>query len=227
MMAGQIGALVSATVVDDRLKFLEVATSKGNAWDALWPRLERKIYGYRRGTSVVLASQIIARGASGRGRELFDGCASPLKSPPSAIFQRIVRRSPSMHDCDDETPWCWTSFESSPNRRRTTSKSGSGRGVAPPSCSATIAYNSADVARYDLTTHLRHARPMLDAKAYLHWYEKYGVDEWHFEEAMETIQSVVESYREVTSLLPVERTPRGEREPPPRKPAGGLFVGGR
>jgi uncharacterized protein YodC (DUF2158 family) len=39
------------------------------------------------------------------------------------------------------------------------------------------------------------ARDMYEARAYVHWYEKYGVEEDDFEAAFESVECTVEAYR--------------------------------
>ena len=36
---------------------------------------------------------------------------------------------------------------------------------------------------------------MFNAKAYLHWYERYGVTADHFQEAFESVQQICDDYR--------------------------------
>jgi hypothetical protein len=76
--------------------------------------------------------------------------------------------------------------------------SGSGSGSAGPAssagCSVTVAANQSSVAAvFDAS--LQRARRMLEAGAYVHWYERYGCERAHFAEAFEVAAQVVDEYR--------------------------------
>ena len=60
----------------------------------------------------------------------------------------------------------------------------------------TVLANSSAVTDYLLTVREK-VLLKLKAKAYLHWYERHGCEIALFEEALESVQTIVEHYRSI------------------------------
>nr|XP_006815929.1 PREDICTED: tubulin delta chain-like [Saccoglossus kowalevskii] len=65
----------------------------------------------------------------------------------------------------------------------------------PGTASMTIAANRSNIIEY--TEHiLERSKEMFDAKAYLHWYWKYGCEQQDFLDAFDTLETVVSNYKD-------------------------------
>lgn len=67
----------------------------------------------------------------------------------------------------------------------------------PLARSITLTVNRNRIVPY-LSHCLKKCQTMIDAKAYLHWYERYGCGMEVFEEAFRSIQTVIDSYNSLT-----------------------------
>lgn len=63
-----------------------------------------------------------------------------------------------------------------------------------PGCSSlTVCANNSTIVEHAQSV-LQRSQDMFQAKAYLHWYQRYGCDETSFSEAFETLESVINDY---------------------------------
>ncbi|XP_072031063.1 tubulin delta chain-like [Amphiura filiformis] len=68
----------------------------------------------------------------------------------------------------------------------------------PGTSSITVCANSSSIVEYTESVFKR-AQDMFQAKAYLHWYQRYGCDETTFLESFETLNGVINEYKEAVS----------------------------
>ncbi|XP_052080636.1 tubulin delta chain-like [Mytilus californianus] len=64
--------------------------------------------------------------------------------------------------------------------------------------SITVASNSESIVEYLKTVYER-SRVKFAAKAYLHWYHKYGVTNEDFEEAFNVVEDIIQNYKSAFS----------------------------
>ncbi|VDI58631.1 Hypothetical predicted protein [Mytilus galloprovincialis] len=70
--------------------------------------------------------------------------------------------------------------------------------IGPKDSSITVASNSESIVEY-LETVYERSRVKFAAKAYLHWYNKYGVTNEDFEEAFDVVEDIIQNYKSAFS----------------------------
>jgi hypothetical protein len=178
---GHLDQLLRDTVPVPEMKLLQAEYAGGyESWSKAWGEIEKvtKSLGEYE-ENVIIGSRLACRGKTFPDNIEISSRLRFRKRPVVLWCSRIAREDNDMSDLK--------------TRRR--------RRAGQSTCNLSFTHNNTRVARENVALHLRRLRALLDAKAYLHWYERYGVGKFQIESAMETMRCVVDEYRRVLSLV--------------------------
>ena len=177
---GHLDLLLRDTVPVSATKLLQTEYAGGHeSWTKAWSEIERvtkSLGDYEENT--ILGSRLACRGKTFPNNIEVSSRLRFRKAPNVVWCARKAREDSNVNDLKTR-------------RRRRSGQS---------TCSMSFTHNNTRVARENVALHLRRLRVLLDERAYLHWYERYGVGRFEIESAMETMRCVVEEY---TSLAGV------------------------
>ena len=180
-MRGHLDQLLRDTVPVSAMKLLQAEYAGGQeSWTKAWSEIERvtKSLGEYE-ENVILGSRLACRGKTFPNNIEVSSRLRFRKRPIVVWCSRKNREDSNMNDLK--------------TRRR--------RRSGQTTCSLSFTHNNTRVARENISLHLRNLRTLLDERAYLHWYERYGVGKFEIESAMETMRCVVDEYTSMTRVV--------------------------